>query len=365
MGKAKNDSRLLIPLHVSNQILSVGPQHKNHRGGIGAVIDIYSKYFENFQFIRTQRPGSKFVSGMVYLKAIVTLVFKLSFDRSLKIVHIHGSVRGSFYRKYIFYTIAKKIFGKKVFYHIHSGRYPKFYEQSSSIAKKMIIDIINNSDCVICLSNSWKEYYTSNFTPKKIEIVPNVIDFPYQSESTNKDSVLTLLFLGLITNDKGLFDLMDVISQNKVKYYGKIKLVVGGNGEVDKLIDFIEDHELTEMVDFVGWVSSDKKAACLQKSDVYVLPSYFEGLPISVLEAMSYGHPIISTWVGGIPEIVQQNKNGILIEPGDKKAIENAIDYFLYQPEKIDEYGRVSKQLVKKYQPDAVMNKLLNLYNLG
>lgn len=105
-----------------------------------------------------------------------------------------------------------------------------------------------------------------------------------------------------------------------------------------------------------------KKIDWLQKSNVYTLPSYNEGLPISILEAMSYGQAIISTNVGGIPEIVIPMKNGILIEPGNLKEIESAIDFFIEHPQKIEVYGHESKQMVDKHLPDNVMNELTEIY---
>lgn len=358
----KPNKQILISAQVSKHILTIGPQHKNHRGGVGAVIDIYSKYFEHFQFIRSHRSGSKLLSLVIFLQSITLLIVKLIFNRDIKIVHIHGSTGASFYRKYVCFVIAKKVFGKKVFYHIHGGTYHLFYSEGNTIIKNRIRNIINHADCVICLSESWKSFYESNFEPKKIEIVSNAIDFPTASNLTIESPHLTFLFLGLICKEKGIFDLLQVIREKREKYVGKIRFVIGGNGDVEKLKSFIQSYNLFEIVEFVGWISNIEKATWFQKADVYILPSYNEGLPISILEAMSYGHPVISTDVGGISEIVQTNRNGFLIEPGNLGAIESSIDYFLESPDKIEEFGKVSKQLVEKYLPNSVMKELLDIY---
>lgn len=355
-------SKGTIPKHLSKQILTIGPQHLNHRGGVGAVIDIYSKYFDEFKYIKSQKPGSKLIKSVTFIQCLIFLCWKLLFDVHIKIIHIHGASRGSFYRKYMIFLLAKYLFRKKVFYHIHGAEYHLFYTKSNTFVKKRIAKLINSADGIICLSTKWKEFFESNFKPKKIFIVSNIIDYPVHDASKRIGNKLTFLFLGQIGERKGIFDILSVLIKNKRKYEGKLRLVIGGNGQVDKLNEIISTNGLQKIVSFVGWISKADKAKWLQKSHVYILPSYNEGLPISILEAMSYGHPIIATSVGGIPEIVKPEKNGILIEPGSLAQIENAIDFFLQNPKKIKSYGGVSRELVKKHLPKSVISELVNIY---
>ena len=110
-------------------------------------------------------------------------------------------------------------------------------------------------------------------------------------------------------------------------------MYIGGNGEIQRLKELINKHNIEDIVEFLGWISSMEKAIILNSTDVYILPSYNEGLPISILESMSYGKAIISTNVGGIPEIVRNKENGLLINPGELKQMEQAIDFFLENPD--------------------------------
>jgi glycosyltransferase involved in cell wall biosynthesis len=119
---------------------------------------------------------------------------------------------------------------------------------------------------------------------------------------------------------------------------------------------------MPDIVEFLGWISGMGKAIILNSSDVYILPSYNEGLPISILESMSYGKAIISTYVGGIPEIVRNKENGLLINPGELKQIEQTIDFFLENPDQIKEYGVISKQKVQKHLPHSVLKELQEIY---
>lgn len=351
-----------IPKNISNSILTIGPDYINHRGGIGAVLEVYSKYFENFKFLPSYKVSSSFFKIFFFCGSILKFVKILICDRHIKIIHIHGASRGSFVRKFICFVIAKCIFRKKIIYHIHGGEYHQFYSQSNTIIKKSIRMFINNSDCIVCLSEIWKSFFTSNFNPIKIEIVPNIIDYPVEINLNKEYSIINFLFLGKIGNGKGIFDLLDVISKNKEKYRGKIRLVIGGNGEVERLNHIIKQQQVDEFVEFIGWVTNEKKINCLRNAGIYILPSYNEGLPISILEAMSYGQAIIATNVGGIPEIVIPGRNGVLIEPGNLIEIENAIDFFIHNPEKIKSYGKESKHIVTKHLPDCVITQILAIY---
>lgn len=352
----------MLSKYPSEKILTIGPDYHNHRGGIGAVIEIYSKYFVDFKFLASFKVGSKLYKSIFFIYFILKLIIKLIYDHKIKIIHIHGASKGSFIRKFICFIITKYIFKKKVIYHIHGGGFADFYRNGNKINRFMIKLFIEHTDVVVCLSESWKSYYTNNFKPKKIFITHNIIDYPSISIYQKERNHLTFLFLGLVCNAKGIFDLVKVISTNKEKYIGKIKLVIGGNGETDRLTKIIKNYNLEDLVEFVGWITKEEKNVWLQKANVYILPSYNEGLPISILEAMSYGQAIISTKVGGIPEIVLPNENGILIEPGNSQQLESAIDFFIENHHIIDNYGEKSKSLVKKHLPYSVLDKLSLIY---
>ena len=140
-------------------------------------------------------------------------------------------------------------------------------------------------------------------------------------------------------------------------------LRIGGNQEEDILKARIEEYGLQKMVTFEGFVSGDKKIECLNWADAYILPSFNEGLPIGILEAMSYGDPIISSPVGGIPEVVKDGVNGCMVEPGNSEEIAAAILKFVQNKELIRLYGQESLRLVQPYLPETVFESLTKIYN--
>lgn len=100
----------------------------------------------------------------------------------------------------------------------------------------------------------------------------------------------------------------------------------------------------------------------LNWTDILILPSYNEGLPIAILEAMSYGKAIISSPVGGIPEIVMHGQNGILVKPGNQNELFNAICFFIKNKDEIKTFGNKSKEIIQPYFPEAVLSDLLKIY---
>jgi glycosyltransferase involved in cell wall biosynthesis len=349
----------LILQELSKRILFLGVSMKT-KGGMTAVLVSYDKYIENMQFIPTWKLGNKLIKSGYALQAITRMWLKCIFDRNIKIIHIHGAANASFYRCKIFINLAKKL-KKKVILHEHAADFVEFYQNSND--KTNINQTLNKCDCLIVLSESWKEYFSSIGVDKnKIYVLNNIVSPPNFKDVPRKDNKLHLMFMGEISIRKGGFDLLQAISDNKEYFKDKLLLRMGGN-EVDGDIQtFIKQHQLEEFVSYEGWISGNKKTECLNWEDVYILPSYNEGLPIAILEAMSYKHPIISTPVGGIPEIIKTQENGILVHPGNKKEIAEAIKYYIEHPENIKIHGEKAYQTVQDFFPQKVFTDLTHIY---
>ena len=170
------------------------------------------------------------------------------------------------------------------------------------------------------------------------------------------------MYMGEISNRKGAFDLLKAVADEKDYFKDKLLLRMGGNEVDGDIKTFIRDNGLDGFVAYEGWISGQKKVDCLTWEDIYILPSYNEGLPIAILEAMSYKHPIISTPVGGIPEIIENGRNGLLVTPGDTKAIANAIKFYIVNKDKISEHGKYAFEIVKDFFPEKVFSDLNEIY---
>ena len=340
----------------TKNILTIGIDYRVVRGGVAAVENVYSTFYQPFNHVTTTVTNGQVKKLLVLCKAILQFQYWMLFHPEIKIVHVQGSVGASFWRKAIFIYIAK-FFHKKVVWHMHAGRFAVFYQQHRYAVRK----VVDKSDVIIALSEYWKEYFKNEFPTKRVEIIKNVISAPVVHKQ--QTGYFTLLFLGLLGKNKGIYDLLECIRDHKVEFQGKLKLYIGGNGEIEHVKQLIKEYGIADIVIFEGWVSGDKKIELLNKSDAYILPSYKEGLPISILEAMGYGMPIISTPVGGIPEIVSNGENGYLVEPGNKEDIYKAIMSLLNDADLRNRMGRISLSRVGEHLPEYVEKQLETLYD--
>tara|TARA_R110002012_G_scaffold283090_2_gene473159 strand:- start:107667 stop:108722 length:1056 start_codon:yes stop_codon:yes gene_type:complete len=345
-----------------NTILFVAPNYKSRKGGIASVLKTYSREFQGFQFYPSVFYSNALLNVFLFPCNILGFFLKLLFNKNIKIVHIHGASRGSFYRKYIFYVISKNIFNKKVLYHIHGAEYHIFYSKASKRVQQLVENMINLCDGIIVLSKEWSDFFAKTFKPKNIFVVNNIVDFKSEKRFNEPPQTVQILFLGRIGKRKGTFDLLQTIIDNSDYFEDKIKLTIGGDGDIEKLNSLIISHKLDKTIEYVGWVDGEKKKELLTNSHVLILPSYNEGLPISLLEAMSYSMPIISTNVGGIPQILKNNLNGILIEPGNKTQIFEALKVYTENKELISKHGKASYKLVHDFFPKKVINRLEEIY---
>jgi glycosyltransferase involved in cell wall biosynthesis len=244
-----------------------------------------------------------------------------------------------------------------VVFHCHGSEFQRFYAQHPEAVKATLL----HCDCIIALSQSWKQWFENAIHHPNVVVIKNVIPSPHIHKV--KQDTFTLLFLGRLGKRKGTYDMMEILAEHKNEFEGKLQFLYGGDGDVEQITNFVKEHQLDNIAKYQGWVDGEKKIELLNSADAYILPSYNEGLPISVLEAMSYKLPIISTTVGGTPEIVTNQINGFLTSPGDKDAIYNAISTLMNNAEMCLKQGQASFDIVQEHLPDFVAGQLTELYN--
>lgn len=354
----------IIDKELSSGILMTGDYYRNnHPGGISAVVQYWSENIENLQYYPIYRTGGKFTKGWWFATSYIRLFLRLCTDRRVRIVHLHTAADGSFKRNSQLIRMIRP-FGKRIILHIHASRFKDFFEEASDKERKDILKTFESTDRLIVLSESWKKWFISKGIPEgKITILHNITPEPTLiPQARTNDGRLHLLFMGEIGQRKGIFDILRALRDHKEEILGKIELRIGGNRNEDRLRAAIKEYGLEDSVIFEGWVSGEKKTRLLNWADVYILPSFNEGLPISILEAMSYGCPVISTPVGGIPEVVRDN--GTLVTPGDSEEIFRAIAKYVDNPEIIQTEGKESMANVAPYLAENVMKELKELYLL-
>ena len=349
-----------ISKDISRKVIMAGDYYKNsHPGGISAVVSYWSRYIDGLQYYPIYKLGGKLTKGWWFLSSYIRMALRMAVDKDVSIVHLHTAADGSFKRNSQLARLAKKS-GRRVIMHIHASRFKDFYSESAH--KEEIINTLQSVDKLIVLSGSWKEWFKSiGIEESKITILHNITPEPtHMPEAKVNDGKTRFLFMGELGQRKGVFDILSALAAHRNEAEGCMELIIGGNKNEQKLLDTIKASGLENIVRFEGWVSGEKKLRLLNEADVYILPSFNEGLPISILEAMSYGCPIISTPVGGIPEVV--DGNGILVTPGSETEIWEAMNRYIKNPSLIESEGSQSLVNVKEYLPDHVMNHLREIY---
>lgn len=345
-------------LDISSNVLFIGPDDRF--GGIGAVLRIYARSFTTFRFISTYPADPRFSRNIYFFMALFRIILLLFRERQLKIIHIHAASRGSFLRKSIVLFLGK-IFRKKVLFHMHSGSFKEFYK-GSGIFRYYIAWILFLSDRVICLSDDWLAYYAQTFPRAKILALPNPVDPAHDQLYKKPGYPIQFLFLGKICSEKGLFDLLDFLENNVHFLSNHIRLHIGGNGDADRLTRRIQTAPFRDKIIYHGWVDHALKSKLLSECDVFILPSHFEGLPMSILEAMAYSKPIVATDVGGISGLVTNGKNGWLITPHTLDHLESALNSIFQDPVILRDYGHNSLIRSAKYHSQNVISRLNAIY---
>lgn len=343
----------MIDHKISNQVLTLGVKHTPPVGGIAQLINSYKNIISPFKFISTTGISHCKVMNLIILFiAIVKIIVQLP---SYKIAHIHTASNVSFWRKTLLINILK-LCNKKIIIHIHGGKFKEFYNTSPDKIKSTLL----KADRVVVLSNSWKLYFENIIGLNNVCVVNNVISKPMLTK-TEKNDKIHFLFLGNLSRAKGFFDLFEAIITSKKELEGKAVFHIGGNGDVEEINNYIVEHDVKDLIKLHGFVQGAIKNELLNKCDVFILPSYIEGLPISILEAMSYGAAIISTKVGGIPDIVNSN-NGILINPGEINELASSIIFLINNPVIVEKMKTEGLKISNSYSKENVEHQLFQLY---
>lgn len=349
----------MIQQEISDKVLTIGPDYRCPSGGIAQLLNTYSSSFDPFNFISTVRiPLNKDVTALCKMKVLIAGLFRMiwlcCFSR-IHIVHIHTASGFTFYRESLFVMLAY-IFRKKTVLHIHSGSLEEFYR----VHPRFTSFIFHRVDRIVTIAKVWEAFLKKKGFDNVITI-GNPISLPVNS-SFHKSTGLKLLFLGKLCDNKGIYDILQMLHDYKVLLPDDIRLIVGGNGEVENFLSVIHELNLENIVDFKGWIVGEEKERLLLDADIYLQPSYTEALGIAILEAMSYRIPVIASNVGGIPEIVHNGKNGILIAPGNKKQLYQAIMQLADNPEERTRLGNNGYEVSKSYYPDYIEKQIEKLY---
>ncbi|MBD2508890.1 glycosyltransferase family 4 protein [Nostoc muscorum FACHB-395] len=298
------------------------------QGGISGYEKLFLEYAPSevqVSHIITHEEGAIALKITVFLKAICEFIWML-IREEVDIVQIQISQRGSVLRQATMALLAW-VFHKPIILHAHGSQFHLFYAGLPKWAQKLLSWVICKCRRLIVLSESWKSFYIENLglKPEQVVVLYNPVKFPYEVPYRSASVKVNLLFLGRIGQRKGAFDLIKAFSFLPTEYKNRSSLIMAGDGDIEEARNLITTLNLQNYIQLPGWIGSNERDILLSKADVFVLPSYNEGLPLAMLEAMAWELPVIVTPVGGIPEIVTQSENGLIVNPGSVEQLSDAI----------------------------------------
>jgi len=347
------------------EVMMVGTDLKT-KGGISSVVQGYcdAGIMERLgiHYYPTHRDGSRSDKVFFYMRGLFKIIINMP---KYDIVHIHTASWWS-YRRLFFVILLAKILHKKIVIHIHGAKFDVYYNKAFSIEKAIIRYGFSLPDKAVVLSSEWLKKIMILCNSTKISIIPNTVPtYTLKGCILKKKNNIphNILFMGELGSRKGVYDLLQAIKLLGLEK-NRVQVHLCGNGEIEKVKKRVADLGLEEIVNVPGWVTGQEKKKLLVEAYLYVLPSYHEGLPMSILEAMAASTPVISTPVGGIPDAVRDGYNGFLVPVNSPKALATKIERLLAD-EKL--WVRLSKNafdtIKNKFSIDQTEKKLSRLYH--
>lgn len=319
-------------------------------GGMTAITKMFYQigYFDNKKIFHLS-------TSFQYKKRLLRLLeFPLKYFRFIihlitvkpDIIFVMSNSYFGFYEK-CFYCLTAKVFGVKSMLNHVGGEFEKFYN-SSALNKHLVRYMIKQPSALLIGSNYWSNYFKQEFPSCKVYNSPNpIISSDYQGgEKVAKKDKFIITSLFRLVKEKGTEELIQVI-HNICNKHDHIEFVIMGTGPMlNHIREQLKEEINQNKVRVLGFVDDETKIKEIINCNLYLMLTYFDLMPISIMEAMAASKPIISTKVGGIPDLVEDNYNGYLVNPKEVDAVVEKIEHLTLNHDECIEMGNRSREIV-------------------
>jgi len=284
---------------------------------------------------------------------------------NIDIAHFHGVLGGVF--------LLRKLKVPVVYtaHHTCIQQYKKIKKRRLKLVSRWLLSLLEKksykiADRIIAVSDFTRRAIVNGYKidPKKIKVIPNGVDLKkFYKDETIKKIKNSLLFVGRLEKRKGIDFLVEsmplIIKENP-----KVKLFIAGRGKLlQKLKQFFKKNKILQNVDFLGFISDKDLVKWYNRAELVIVPSILEGFGITVIEAMACGTPVIGTNVEGIKGVIENNRNGVLVEYGNKKELASQIIRLLNSSQLRGKLAREGfKTVQEKYNWDNIVKDTICLY---
>lgn len=313
---------------------------------------------------KTTREGRALLVGIgAQIRLLGRLVGQILRGKG-QIVHVHTCSGFPFWRDCL-HAATARLLGARVVLHVHGGRFENFAAGLGRIARGAMRLAFEHVSAVIVLSEDWLCRLKAYAPRANWWVVPNGVLLPAKTAAVeNRKPVF--LFLGDLGEGKGVRDLVKAASiALRRGFDGRVDLAGRETqpGEKESLERLIAEAGCESVVRLVGVLSGEPKAQALLSSACLVLPSYAEGLPMAILEAMGCGLPIISTKVGAIPEVIREGVEGLLVEPGDVEGLADRMVRVSQDTRLRRRMGKAARLRVRQhYSLQVMVERIMEVY---
>ncbi|NOU10835.1 MAG: glycosyltransferase family 4 protein [Nitrospira sp.] len=346
------------------KVVMIGTSYDS-KGGIASVVNAYRAVglFDRWGvvYLPTHCDKNNVHKFLIIIKCYAKFVGLLARGR-VGLLHAHVASRSSFLRKSMFIMLAVAA-RRPVIFHLHGAEFMQYYHEECGLLRKWFVRVIlDHCAVIIGLSRSWQANLTAITNSRNVICIPNPVSFQKRNGLQPPRESSTLLFLGRLEKRKGIYELLEAITKLSSSF-PEIRLLAGGDGRIEHVAAHAGKLGIQDRIALLGWVEGSQREDLFARATLFVLPSYNEGLPMGVLEAMAAGLPVVSTTVGGIPDAVEDGVEGLLIAPGNVDALCAAIAKLLLSSQLRQQMGEAAVRKVRdQFAPNRVLPKIEALY---
>lgn len=252
-----------------------------------------------------------------------------------------------FYEK-CFYCIIARLFGVRSMLNHVGGEFDKFYRKNW-LTKFLVRIFVRFPNALLIGSTYWCNYFRSSFPKVTVYSVPNpIIADQYKNTNTRTETssrfVITSLFR--LVKEKGVYEMLTVIKSMCSQFENVEFVIIGGGPMLNDVYQALETDIKRGNVRVLGFVDDTTKIKEICACDVYMMLTHFDLMPISIMEAMSASKPVLTTRVGGIPEMVEDGLNGFLFEVGETEEVVTKLNILIKQRDVGKAMGKKGREKV-------------------
>jgi glycosyltransferase involved in cell wall biosynthesis len=355
------------------KIFILSPGGIRARGGMGRMVAYFTRRLaltSDLKFAvldtygpRVNSPSARLTMPFYFLWAISRL-FAACLCRRVSLAHIHMAAFGSVYRKLTALLVCR-LFRVPVVMHIHGGNLDRFCAGLSGPQFRLVQTLMAQASEIVVLGEYWRRLLVDiiGISPERVTVLYNGLAAPEAVPQRGVHETCELLFLGGVTREKGMDELMAALASPAMAS-ARWRMTIAGDGPL--LPHYRGEAErlaIADKVTFAGWVDEPTARQLLARSDALVLPSHFECLPMAVIEAMAFGLAVVATPVGAVPEAVIDGETGLLVPVRDPEQLASALRRIVADPALRRRLGaQAQAQFRRQFDIEIFNDRLTSLY---